>query len=89
LDACEPGCGGLAQWNCGLATAEIFEFGWKTIFRGSWLSTAPSFTHENDLKRLIWPFITLNFGKSRYWRFSADDVSMTSWWAHSTVVTWR
>ena len=74
--------------NSGLVTVEMLNLMAGDKFRGSWLTTATSFARENDPKRLIWSFITLNLEKVCIWRFSADDVSMTSWRGPGTEVTW-
>jgi len=49
-----------------------------------WLATARSLLLENDIKRPKPRFLTTNLDKKGHWRFSADDISMTSWRAQST-----
>ena len=52
--------------NSGLVAVEMSNLMAGDKFRGSWSTTTTSFARENDRKRLIWSFITLNFGKSMY-----------------------
>ena len=48
------------------------------------LATARSLSLENDIKRQKTRVLTTNSKKKGDWRFSADDVSMTSWRARGT-----
>ena len=74
--------------NFGLVAVEMSNLMAGDKFHGSWLTMATSFARENDRKRLIWSFITLNLEKVCIWRFSVDDVSMSSWRGPGTEVTW-
>lgn len=78
LEACGPSCRGLMPSNSGLVAVEMSNLMAGDKFRSSCLSTAPSFARENDRKRLVWSFITLNLEKVCIWRFSTDDISMSS-----------